>query len=410
MTQSSIQPKGLPFAHRLDGVSESATLKLNATVQQLKAQGVDIINLTAGEPDSPVPDAAKEAAIHAIQTNQNKYTPVPGIAPLREAVAAKTNAQQPSLSAQKPWKSAHVCVSNGGKQALFNSLLALINPGDEVLIPAPYWLSYPEMVKLAGGVPKILPTSLQQGFKVTPEQLRQALSARTKLIIFNSPSNPTGVMYSKAEFQALGQVLHEEKLAQGVWVISDEIYDQIILGEIPFCSFLEAAPQLADRTITVNGMSKSVSMTGWRIGWSVAQERVTQALITLQGQSTSGINAPAQWASVAGLKLPTEYFEQQAQKYRHRKKILLENLKNAPRIEIVDPDGAFYAFIGIKSHLRAGEDSMGFAQRLLEEAQVAVIPGTPFGEAHFIRISFSTDEKSIIEGCQRITRYLQRSD
>ena len=409
MTQSSIKTMGFSFAQRLEGVSESATLKLNATVQQLKAQGVDIVNLTAGEPDSPVPDAAKEAAIEAIQTNQSKYTPVPGIMPLREAVAAKTNAQQPSLAAHQPWKASNVVVSNGGKQALFNSLLALINPGDEVLIPAPYWLSYPEMVKLAGGVPRILSTTIQQGFKVTPEQLRQALSSKTKLIIFNSPSNPTGVMYSKEEFRALGQVLHEEKLAQGVWVISDEIYDQIILGDIPFCSFLEAAPQLADRTITVNGMSKSVSMTGWRIGWSVAQEKVTQALITLQGQSTSGINAPAQWASVAGLKLPQEYFKEQADKYRQRKKILLENLRNAPRIEIVDPDGAFYAFIGIKDHLRAGEDSMGFAQRLLEEAQVAVIPGTPFGESQFIRVSFSTDEQSIIEGCQRITRYLQRS-
>jgi len=408
MSNPSIQNVGLTLAQRLVGVSESATLKLNATVQQLKAQGVDIVNLTAGEPDSPVPDAAKEAAIRAIQTNQNKYTPVPGILPLREAIAAKTNAQQASLSKHQPWKASHVVVSNGGKQAIFNTLMALINPGDEVLIPSPYWLSYPEMVKLAGGVPKVIPTSIELGFKVTPDQLKQALSSRTKLIIFNSPSNPSGVMYSKAEFSELGKVLHEEELAQGVWILSDEIYDQIILGKEPFCSFLEAAPQLVDRTITVNGMSKSVAMTGWRIGWSVAHEKVTQALITLQGQSTSGINAPAQWASIAGLGLPSEYFKEQVEKYQGRKKILLENLKNAPRIEVVEPDGAFYVFIGIKGHLRAGEDSMGFAQRLLEEAQVAVIPGTPFGEAHFIRISFATDEKSILEGCKRIVNYLQK--
>ena len=407
MSNYSLENIGFIPSRRLEGVSESATLKLNATVQQLKAQGVDIINLTAGEPDSPVPDLAKEAAIRAIQTNQNKYTPVAGIMPLREAIASKTNAQQPSLSTHQSWKASHVVVSNGGKQAIFNSLLALINPGDEVLIPSPYWLSYPEMVKLAGGIPRIISTSIDQGFKLTPDQLRQALSARTKLIIFNSPSNPSGVMYSKSEFRELGKVLEDEQVARGVWILSDEIYDQIILGKEPFCSFLEAAPQLAHRTITVNGMSKSVSMTGWRVGWSVAPESVTQALITIQGQSTSGINAPAQWASVAGLQLPPEYFQQQLEKYQRRKKILLENLKNAPRIEIVDPDGAFYAFIGIGSHLRAGEDSMGFAQRLLEEAKVAVIPGTPFGESRFIRISFAVDEASILEGSQRIVNYLK---
>ena len=405
---NSLQDHPFQLAHRLTGVSESATLKLNATVQKLKAQGVDVMNLTAGEPDFFVPDDAKNAVIEGLRTNQSKYTPVPGIAPLREAIAEKTNRQQTEVAKRSPWKPSNVVVTNGGKQALFNALMALINEGDEVLIPSPYWLSYPEMVKLAGGVPRIVETSFSQGFKMTPEQLKTALSPRVKMVFFNSPSNPTGALYSREEYAALAEVLLKTPGAEKVWVISDEIYDRIILGETPFCSFLEAAPELQNRTITVNGMSKSCAMTGWRIGWSVAPEFVTQGMITLQGQSTSGINSLAQCASVAALKLPESHFASQIESFKKRRDFALEKLKKVSELEIVIPSGAFYIFIGVEKFLRAGEDSMGFAQRLLEEAKVAVIPGTPFGSPNFIRISFATDEASLSEGCGRFVEYLHQ--
>ena len=243
------------LSKRLDGVSESATLKLNAAVQALKAQGVDVINLTAGEPDFNVPDAVKAAVREALDANRSKYTPAAGVPELRHAVADKTNRQQPSLAAQNgAWKSADVILTNGGKQAIFNALLSLINPGDEVLIVSPYWLSYPEMVKLAGGKPKFLNTTYKAGFKLTPAQLRRALGPKTKAIILNSPSNPSGVMYSKDELAALGREIEKFKKC---WVISDEIYDRIVFGEVPFCSFLESSPQLRERCVTVNGLSKS---------------------------------------------------------------------------------------------------------------------------------------------------------
>lgn len=397
----------IQLARRLDGVSESATLRLNATVQSMKSQGVDIANLTAGEPDFWVPDAAKEAVIEALKANQSKYTPVAGVMELREAIAQKTNRQQPQFTASHPWKAANVVVTNGGKQALFNACMSLLDPGDEVLIPSPYWLSYPEMVKLAGGIPKFISSSFSQGFKIGPAQLKGALGPKVKLLILNSPSNPTGAMYSRQEYAALADVLLNTPGAENIWVVSDEIYDRIILDDQPFCSFLDAAPQLRNRTITVNGMSKSAAMTGWRIGWSVASERITQAMLTLQGQSTSGINALAQWASIAALKLPEDFFAPQVERFRKRRNLMMEYLKKAGKLDLGVPAGAFYVFVGIGKYLKPGEDSIEFAQKVLEEAKVAVVPGTPFGEPEFIRLSFSTDEKSIQVGCARLVDYLE---
>jgi aspartate aminotransferase len=401
-------PENFQLARRLDGVSESATLKLNSTVQSMKVQGIDVVNLTAGEPDFWAPDAAKEAVSQALNNNRSKYTPVTGIPELREAVARKTNLQQPSLAKDHPWGPSHVIISNGGKQALFNSCMSLLNPGDEVLIPSPYWLSYPEMVKLAGGIPKFIPASFSHGFKIKPEQLKAALGPRVKLIFLNSPSNPTGALYSKAEYQALAKVLLEHPDAKNTWIISDEIYDRIILDEVPFCSFLEAAPQLRMRTITINGMSKSAAMTGWRIGWSVAPAHITAGMATLQGQSTSGICALSQWASLAALNLPESHFSSQVKSYRERRNLVMEILKKEPKIEITTPQGAFYAFVGVSAFLNSGEDSISFAQTLLEEARVAVVPGTPFGEPQSIRISFASDEKTLTEGCTRLVQYLNK--
>ncbi|MGK5083283.1 pyridoxal phosphate-dependent aminotransferase [Bdellovibrionota bacterium FG-1] len=406
--------RSFKLARRLDGVSESATLKLNALVNQMKAQGVDVINFSAGEPDFSVPQAAKDAVKAAVDANKSKYTPSAGIPELREAIALKTNAQQPSVAATQPWKASDVIVTNGGKQALFNAFLALLDPGDEVLIPAPFWLSYPEMTKLANGVPRLIQASFAQGFKINPTQLRAALSDKTKILMINSPSNPTGAMYSRAELAALGEVLLTMPGAEGVWVISDEIYDRISFndrGDLPFTSFLEACPALRDRVITVNGMSKSAAMTGWRVGWSVAPSLVTQGMNTLQGQSTSGINALAQWASVAALNLPESEFRWQVESFRKRRDLVLEILQKAAKLELSIPQGAFYVFVGVKQYFKTGsqgvEDSMGFCERLLEGAKVAAVPGTPFGEPDFIRLSFATDERTIQEGCERIVKFLE---
>ena len=404
MTQYS-EPSAQPgiLAKRLNGVSESATLKLNALVQSMKAQGIPVVNLTAGEPDFNVPDAAKEAVIEAVKANRSKYTPAPGIPELREAIARKTNLQQPSVAGHQPWKASDVIVTNGGKQALFNAFMALLDPGDEVLIPSPYWLSYPEMVKLAGGIPKFIPSSFGSGFKITPGALQAALTPKVKILVINSPSNPTGAMYSRDEFAALGEVLLSHP---GVWVMSDEIYDRITFGEVPFCSFLESTPGLRDRMITVNGMSKSAAMTGWRIGWSVAPAPVTGGMNTLQGQSTSGINALAQWASLAALKLPEKDFDSQIKTYLRRRNIALEILGKTRKIELFAPQGAFYLFAGVKACLKPGEDSVAFAEKLLQNAQVAVVPGTPFGDPEAVRLSFAIDDRSLQDGCERMVRYV----
>ena len=385
------------LASRLDGISESATLKLNAMVQAMRAQKMDVINFTAGEPDFYVPEEAKLAAIQAVNENKSKYTPVGGIPELREAIAAKTNAQQ-GLG----WKASQVCVSNGGKQAIFNSFMALLNPGDEVIVPAPYWLSYPEIVKLCGAKPIFIDAPSSQRFKITPDQLKSALNLKTRLFIINSPSNPTGVMYSCEELQALGEVL---KTHPHVWILSDEIYDRIQFGEVPFTSFLAACPWLSDRTITANGMSKSASMTGWRVGWSVAPDSLTQGILTLQGQSTSGINAPAQWASLAALKLPESAFASNIDAFRRRRNLALEILKKARKMEVVSPDGAFYFFLGIGG--LALSDSFAFAEKVLEEAKVAVVPGAPFGNSKAVRISFATDDRSLQDGCERLVRFVE---
>lgn len=388
----------LSLAHRLDEVSESATLRLNTKVQELKAAGKEVINLTAGEPDFNVPDPVKTAMVDAIHKNQSKYTPVPGIPRLRELVAQKLNRDQPSLASKTPWQGKNVIVTNGGKQALFNFFFSVVNPGDEVLIPSPYWVSYPEMVKLAGGVPRFVLSTFKNDFKITPSELRNSITPKTKVLVLNSPSNPTGVMYSKAELQALGSVLRE-KSAQNVWIVSDEIYDQIILGEVPFCSFLEACPDLVDRTVTAGGLSKSAAMTGWRVGWSVAGQKITQAMNMLQGQCTSGINAPAQWAAIAALELPKNVFETQQQIFKKRLGIALEILSQSAKLKWVVPGGAFYLFVGV------GEDSLAFSERLLDQAGVAVVPGEAFGESEFVRLSFATDDQALRRGLEKLVAF-----
>lgn len=391
-------------AKRLDGVSESATLKLNALVQAMRARGEDIVNLTAGEPDFPAPEEAKAAIRRALDENKNKYTPVAGIPEVRERVAKKTNLQQPNVvAAHGEWKASDVVVTNGGKQAIYNAMMALLNPGDEVLIAAPYWLSYPEMVKLAEGKPVIVETSAETKFKLTVDALRRALTPKTRLLILNSPSNPTGTTYTRAEFEAIGKWL--EKEAPNVWVLSDEIYDRILYGNDPFVSFLDTTPALRNRSITVNGLSKAAAMTGWRIGWTVAPAELTQAMLTLQGQSTSGINSLAQYAAVAALDLAEEKFAEMVAAFRRRRRMALEILAKAEKLKVVPPEGAFYVFLGIEAFVKPGEDSMALSETLIREAKVAVVPGTPFGAPNWVRISIATDDDTLRKGCERLVSF-----
>lgn len=394
------------LAKRLNGVSESATLKLNAAVQAMKAKGEDIVNLSAGEPDFAPPKAAIEAVEKALRENKSKYTPVPGIPELRELVAKKTNAQQSSL--KNPWKSSDIVVSNGGKQAIFNTLMALIGPGDEVLVPAPYWLSYPEMVKLAEGTPVIVPTTHENKLLATVADLKKKVTPKTKILILNSPSNPTGATYSFDQYAEIGKWLATDPTAKNILVISDEIYDQILFTGKPFVSFLQTTPELRDRVITINGMSKGAAMTGWRIGWTVATSAITQAINTLQGQSTSGICALSQAAAVAALTLPPAEFAANQKTYHHRRDLALEILRQAEKLKVVPPEGAFYIFLNIGAYLKPGEDSLSFAERLLADAKVAAVPGGPFGADDSLRISFATDETSLKKGCERIRDFLNR--
>ena len=397
----------MTLAKRMNGVSESATLRLNALVQQMKASGEDIVNLTAGEPDFPVPEAAKAAVGRAVAENKSKYTPVPGILELRKAIAHKTNLQHVELAKKMPWDAANVVVSNGGKQAIFQTLLATLDPGDEVLIPSPYWLSYPEMVKICEGRPITLLCPFESGFKLSPEQLDRAISDRTRALILNSPSNPTGVKYTFEEFRALGDVLRKHPKGGEILVISDEIYDRIVYTEgRQFVSFLSANPDLVQQTVTVNGLSKSAAMTGWRVGWTVAPKWITDGILTLQGQSTSGINALAQYAGLAAMQLPEEHFAPQVDSFQRRRDLALECLAKAAKLKVVKPEGAFYIFVGVEAYYRANEESVAFAERLLKEAKVAVVPGTPFGAPGYLRLSFATDEISLKEGCERIVKYL----
>jgi aspartate aminotransferase len=388
------------ISKRIGQLQESATLKINALVNRMKQEGKNIVNLTAGEPDFSAPEVAKEAVIDAVRRNQSKYTPTPGILELRELVAQKTNRQQPSLS--EPWKASQVVVSNGGKQAIFDSVLALIDEGDEVIIPAPFWLSYPEMVKAAGGTSIIVPTKAEDGYRLSPAQLEATISPKTKLLIINSPSNPSGALYHQEALRAIGEVL---KKHPRIWVLSDEIYDRIEFEPGAWCSFLEANPSLKDRTVTVNGLSKSGAMTGWRIGWSVAPDLLTQALVCLQGHSTSGICSLSQWAAIASLKLPENHFEPQRLEYLHRRNLALEVLGKSEKIKVFVPDGAFYLFVDCKGAMTGDQDANGLAERLLKEAQVAVVSGVDFGAPTCIRLSFATDEKTLLEGCNRIVSF-----
>jgi aspartate aminotransferase len=374
--------------------------------RDLKNSGRDVISLSVGEPDFDTPDHIKEAAIAAIRRGETKYPPVLGIVPLREAIAAKFKREN-----GLDYKASQTIVGTGGKQILFNTFLATCDQGDEVIIPAPYWVSYPDMVTIANGKPVIVPTKLENGFKLQPEDLERAITPRTKWLLLNSPSNPTGAAYTRDELKALTDVLMQPK-NHHVWVLTDDIYEHLIYGDFKFYTVCQVEPGLMDRTLTLNGMSKSYAMTGWRIGYAAAPDSLIKALDLLHGQQTSGACTIAQWASVQALNGPQDHLPIFRDAFEKRRNLVVSMLNQAKYIKCPMPEGAFYVYpdcseaLGKKTQkgkvLTSDEDFIG---ELLEQEGVAVVHGTAFGQGPNFRISYAASTAMLEDACQRIQRF-----
>lgn len=387
-----------PFrlTQRVAAMVPSATLAISAQAAALKAQGVDVISLSVGEPDCDTPDFIKDAAKAAMDAGQTRYTAVGGTPTLKDAIAKKLLRDN-----QLTYKSNQIVVSCGAKQALFNLLLACVEPGDEVVIPAPYWVSYPEMVRFAGGTPVILTTQEADRFKLRPETLRQAITPRTRLLVINSPANPTGVAYTRADWEALGDVLRHHP---HVGVVSDDIYEGIMWAKEPFSNLAMVCPDLKDRMVLVNGVSKMYAMTGWRIGYAAGPVAIIQAMNTIQSQSTSNPNSVAQAAAAAALTGPQESIQTMAQVFHQRHDRMVAALNTMPGVRCVGADGTFYAFANITQAMtRVGaRDDVAFASYLLDKARVAVVPGSAFGAPGYIRLSYASSDALLEEGLQRM--------
>jgi len=384
----------MEISERVEKLTPSLTLAITAKAKKLKAEGADVVNLGAGEPDFDTPEHIKVAAMGSLDAGFTKYTPSSGIPELREAIAEKLKQDN-----QLDYEPEQITVSCGAKHALFNALLAAINPGDEVLIPAPYWLSYPEMVRLAGGEPIIVPTTAESGYKLTPDQFLENMSPLTKMIIINSPSNPTGAVYTENELAALAEVALDEE----IMILSDEIYEKLIYGDAKHASIASFSNEVYEQTITVNGFSKAYSMTGWRLGYTAAPKNVAKAINSLQSHSTSNPTSFAQKGAWAAYKGPQDCVEEMRGEYESRLKSTCALLDGIPSLSYVRPEGAFYITVDIA---KTGQDSVAFADALLEEEKVAVVPGVAFGDDATIRLSYATSMDQVEEGIKRIRRYL----
>lgn len=388
------------LAERVLAVKPSPTLAMNARAQQLKAEGKDIIPLGAGEPDFDTPAHIKEATIAALQKGVTKYTAVEGTLSLRQAIVAKF-ARDNRLS----YTPAEILVSCGCKHSLYNLFQALLNPNEEVIIPAPYWVSYPDMAYLASARPVIVAGNIENRFKITPAQLQSAITARTKLFVLNSPSNPTGIAYTAAELQALGEVL----LAHPhVWVVCDDIYEHNYWAPEPFTTLLNVAPQLKDRTVIVNGMSKTYAMTGWRLGYAAGPLELIAAMANIQGQSTSNPTAFAQVGAEAALNGPQDCVATMTAAYKARHDYVVARINSIPGLATLASDGAFYSFVDARAAIAKHKlkDDIALCEWLLSEALVALIPGTPFGAPGFFRLSFAASQEKLAKGLDRIEAVL----
>lgn len=390
----------------LDRIRPSPTIAMSNLAADLKRQGRDIIALSAGEPDFPTPEHVREAAKRAIDAGETKYTQVDGIPELKAAIRAKF-ARENGLD----YAADEVTVSSGGKQVLYNALMATLEPGDEVVIPAPYWVSYPDMVRLAGGEPVIVEARIEDGFRITPEALEAAITPRTKWLIFNSPSNPTGAGYGPEALAALMAVVERHG---HVWVMTDDMYEHIRFPGFEFRSPALIAPSLRDRTLTVNGVSKAYAMTGWRIGYAGGPARLIAGMRKIQSQSTSNPCSVSQWAAVAALEGPQDYIREANAAFLRRRDLVVAGLNVCPGIECPVPDGAFYVYPSVAGCI--GRTSAGgrtlttdedFATALLEEEGVAVVFGAAFGLSPCIRISYATSDAALEDACTRTRRFCE---
>ncbi len=391
-----------PLSDRINNLPISQTLAMAAKARELREQGKDIISLSLGEPDFNTPDFIKDAAIQAINDNYNSYTPVNGYGELREAICRKFKRDN-----NLDYNINQIVVSTGAKQSIANVAMVLLNPGDEVILPAPYWVSYSAITTLAEATYVEIPTSIETDFKITPQQLEAAITPRTKMIFFNSPNNPSGTVYTEAEYRALAEVLENHP---GIYVLSDEIYEHINYGE-PNFSFA-AIESMYDRTITVNGVAKAFAMTGWRIGYIGAPEWIAKACNKMQGQITSGANCIAQRATITALDAPVEKIQYMVDEFHKRRDLVLELLGNIEGIKTNVPQGAFYVFPDVSFYFgktidgQTVENASDFAMLLLEKANVATVTGDAFGAPNCIRISYAASQEELKEAIRRIAELL----
>jgi len=385
----------IKLAARVGEVTPSITLAIAAKAKAMKAEGIDVCSLSTGEPDFDTPEHIKAAAKEALDAGKTKYGPVAGEPQLKAAIARKLQSDN-NLNYQPE----NILVTNGGKHSLYNLMMAAIDPGDEVIIPAPYWLSYPEMVKLASGKPVIVRTDASTGYKITPEQLSGAITPKTKLFVLNSPSNPTGMVYTRAELKALAEVIVD----RDILVVADEIYEKIIYDGAQHVSIGSLGKEIFDRTLISSGFAKAYAMTGWRIGYLAGPLELIKATSTIQGHSTSNVCTFAQYGAISALESSQESVEKMRQAFAQRRQVIFELLDAVPGISCIKPDGAFYMFVNIS---KTGMNSLEFCDAFLEQQQVAVIPGIAFGADDHIRLSYATDLGTIKKAVERLDKFVR---
>lgn len=392
------------IADSLTRIQPSATIAISTKAMELKAAGRDVIGLSAGEPDFDTPDNIKQAAIKAIRDGRTKYTPVDGVPELKQAICAKFERDN-----GLKYQPSQVSVGTGGKQVLFNALLATLNPGDEVIVPAPYWVSYPDIVLLGGGKPVFVETTLDNGFKLQAAALEAAITPKTKWLVFNSPSNPSGAAYSHAELKALTDVLMRHPQ---VWVLTDDMYEHLVYDDFKFVTPAQVEPALQERTLTMNGVSKAYAMTGWRIGFAAGPEILINAMRKLQSQSTSNPSSISQWAAVEALNGPQDFIASNNEKFKGRRDLVVSMLNQARGLSCPTPEGAFYVYPSCEGligkttpsgqQIKNDED---FVTALLADEGVAAVHGAAFGLEPFFRVSYATSNEALEDACERIQRF-----
>ncbi|MFE7563750.1 pyridoxal phosphate-dependent aminotransferase [Kitasatospora sp. NPDC057500] len=401
---SSVRPADRRVSARIGAIAESATLAVDAKAKALKAAGRPVIGFGAGEPDFPTPDYIVEAAVEACRDPRNhRYTPAGGLPELKEAIAAKT-----LRDSGYAVDASQVLVTNGGKQAIYEAFAAILDPGDEVIVPAPYWTTYPESIQLAGGVPVEVVTDETTGYKVSVEQLEAARTENTKVVLFVSPSNPTGAVYTRAEAEAIGRWAVEH----GLWVLTDEIYEHLVYGDAEFTSLPALLPELADKTIVVNGVAKTYAMTGWRVGWVIGPKDVVKAATNLQSHATSNVSNVAQRAALAAVAGDLSAVHEMRTAFDRRRRTIVKMLNEIDGVVCPEPEGAFYVYPSVKALLgkeirgQRPQTSAELASLILDEVEVAVVPGEAFGTPGYLRLSYALGDTDLAEGVGRIQKLL----